>query len=71
MEDPLDLSDSDFMRWAGSSPQRWAVLPEERREAWLDHLIARFTLSNDDAERNAYWQLASVISRAGAPAVSA
>jgi hypothetical protein len=67
MEDPLDLSDSDFMRWAGISPQRWAVLPEEKREAWLDHVIARFTMSNDDAERNAYWRLASVISNASAP----
>jgi hypothetical protein len=71
MDDPLDLSDSDFMRWAGISPQRWAVLPEEKREAWLDHLIARFTMSNDDTERNAYWRLATVISRAGAPGASA
>ena len=71
MDDPLELSDSDFMRWAGISPQRWAVLPEEKREAWLDHLLARFTMSNDDTERNGYWRLASVISRAGAPVVSA
>ena len=71
MEDPLELSDSDFVRWAGISPQRWALLPEEKREAWLDHLIARFTLTNDETERNAYWRLASVISRADAPTVSA
>jgi hypothetical protein len=68
MDDPLELSDAEFMRWAGISPQRWGVLPEERREAWLDHLIARFRATNDDDERDAYWRLAYVISRAGAPA---
>jgi hypothetical protein len=71
MDDPLDLSDAEFMRWAGVSPQRWAMLPEERREAWLDHLIARFRMSDDDTERSAYWRLANVISRAGSPVTQA
>jgi len=34
-------------------------------------LIARFRMSDDDAERDAYWRLAYVISRAGAPVASA
>jgi hypothetical protein len=68
MDDPLEISDAEFMRWAGTHSQRWAVLPNEKREAWLAHLVARVRTTSDPEQRNAYWRLAHVIVRAGEPA---
>ncbi len=65
MNDSLELSDAEFLRWAGMHPQRWASLPNERREAWLDHLTARMKSTTDPEERNAYWRVAYVIASAG------
>jgi hypothetical protein len=70
MDDSLDFSDSEtmsdaeFMRWAGTRPQRWALLPGERRERWLEHLVARMQTTSDPEQRRAYWRLATVIARA-------
>ena len=65
MNDSLELSDAEFLRWADIHPQRWTSLPNERREAWLDHLTARVKSTTDPEERNAYWRVAYVIASAG------
>jgi hypothetical protein len=64
MDDPLELSDGEFLRWAGVRPQRWALLPGERRESWLDYLVARMHTTSDPDQRRAYWRLATVIAHA-------
>jgi hypothetical protein len=61
VKDPVEFSDADFLDWAGLNSERWAVLPRERREQWLDHIVARVRSTSDDQQRNAYWQLAYVI----------
>lgn len=63
MHDPLDLSDAEFMEWAGAEPGRWALLPSRKREAWLEHLLARVGLATDEDERNRCRRLAYVIVR--------
>lgn len=64
MDDPVELSDAEFLEWAGTLPHRWALLPGERRESWLEHLVARIQWTADPEQRRAYWQLASVIAGA-------
>lgn len=64
MDNPLELSDAEFLNWAGPHPERWALLPNEKREAWLDHLVACIKATADDAQRNAYWRLAYTIAYA-------
>jgi hypothetical protein len=70
MDESLDssdselMSDAEFMRWAGTHPQRWALLPGERRESWLDHLVARMQTTSDPEKQRAYWRLATVIAHA-------
>jgi hypothetical protein len=66
-EDTEEVSDAEFLAWAGNHPQRWAMLPAERREAWVDHLVARIRAATDERERDGYWRLAYTI--AGADAV--
>ncbi len=66
MDDPVEISDAEFLRWAGVRPQRWALLSSERREGWLDHLVARMRATSDPQLRRAYWRLASVIASADA-----
>jgi hypothetical protein len=61
MENPEQISDAEFLEWAGESPQRWALLSLEKREAWLDHLVARIRASENDEQRSVYWRLAYVI----------
>jgi hypothetical protein len=65
MEEPEELSDAEFMQWAGTRPERWALLPNARREAWIDHLVARIKSAGDEQECNTCWRLAYVIARAG------
>lgn len=65
MDNPLELSDSDFLDWAGAHPERWALLPCEKREAWLDHLVACIRATSDVVQLNAYWRLAYTIAYAG------
>jgi hypothetical protein len=65
MDEPEELSDAEFMEWAGQHPERWALLSNARREAWLDHLVARMKSSYDDDECKTCWTLAYVIARAG------
>ena len=69
MDDPVEISDAEFLKWAGISPQRWALLPSERREGWLEHLVARMRATSDPQLRRAYWKLAAVIASADVPAV--
>lgn len=64
MIDLLELSDSEFLSWAGAQRQRWALLPGWRREAWLDHLVARMQMTADTDERDECWRLAHVIASA-------
>lgn len=70
MEDHLDdvgggpASDAEFLRWAGVHPERWALLPGERRESWLEHLVARMRTTADPEQRRSYWRLATAIARA-------
>lgn len=64
LDEPEEISDAEFLEWAGSNPQRWAVLPFWRREAWLDHLVARIKTTGDDEERNTCWQVAYAIAAA-------
>ena len=64
MDEPEEISDAEFLEWAGAHPRRWALLPAERREAWLDHLVAQIRATADDDERTAYWRLAYVIASA-------
>jgi hypothetical protein len=68
MEDEaVELSDVEFLKWAGVHPERWALLPSEKRESWLAHLVARMNTSTNPRQRRAYWQLASVIASADGP----
>jgi hypothetical protein len=64
MDEPEELSDAEFMDWAGTLPERWALLSNEKREAWLDHLVARIKSTDDEQESNACWRLAYIIARA-------
>lgn len=64
MDDPDEISDAEFMQWAGLDPDRWAVLPREKRESWLDYLIERVKATPESEERNAYWKLAYVVAHA-------
>lgn len=64
MNDPVEFSDAEFMQWAGVDPQRWALLPREKRESWLDYLIERVKATPPTEERDAWWKLAYVIARA-------
>jgi hypothetical protein len=66
MDELVEISDAEFLKWAGARPQRWATLPSDRREGWLDHLVARMRATTDPQQRRAYWQLASVIASADA-----
>jgi hypothetical protein len=66
VDNPLGLSDAEFLEWAGAQPQRWALLSAEKREAWLDHLVARIKAAPDAEQRNAYWRVAYVIACADA-----
>jgi hypothetical protein len=67
MLDPAEFSDAEFLEWAGAYRRRWALLPGERREAWLEHLIARMKATEDSDERDECWRLAYVIATADAP----
>lgn len=72
MHDPAELSDGEFMKWAGVRPQRWALLPSERREGWLEYLVARMVATQDPEQRRTLWRLATVIAhtnRDAAPSV--
>jgi hypothetical protein len=64
MEELVEISDAEFLKWAGVRPQRWALLPSDRRAGWLDHLVARMQTTSDLELRRAYWKLASVIASA-------
>jgi hypothetical protein len=70
-DDEEEISDAEFLEWAGEDPQRWALLPAERREAWVDHLVARIRVTSDDHERGTYWRLAYVIASADKPRAAA
>jgi hypothetical protein len=59
-----ELSDADFMKWAGFDPLRWASLPIEKRESWIDYLLARVRMTSDPDECNSLWRLAYVIVQA-------
>jgi hypothetical protein len=65
-DDEEELSDAEFLAWAGERSERWALLSRDRREAWLEHLIARIRATPDDEERAAHWRLAYVIACADA-----
>ena len=62
-----ELSDAAFMKWAGFHPRRWALLPLEKRDSWLEHLIARVKTTSDPDECNSLWRLAYVIAQADSP----
>ena len=64
MEELVEISDAEFLKWAGVRPQRWALLPSDRRAGWLEHLVARMQTTSDLELRRAYWKLASVIASA-------
>ena len=66
MDEAEELSDVEFLEWAGTRPERWALLSNARREAWLDHLVARIKSSDDDDECNTCWRLAYIIAGADA-----
>jgi hypothetical protein len=66
VDDPLEPSDADFLEWAGADPRRWSLLPGEKRDAWLDHLVARIRVTSDEEQRNGYWRLAYAIACADA-----
>ena len=63
-EETIEISDGEFLKWAGVRPERWALLPSEKRESWLDHLVARMNASPSLEQRRACWRLASVIAAA-------
>jgi hypothetical protein len=68
MEDEVvEISDVEFLKWAGVRPERWALLPSEKRESWLDHLVARMNAASSPQQRRACWRLASVIASADHP----
>ena len=62
-----ELSDAAFMKWAGFDARRWALLPLDKREGWLEHLIARVKATSDPDECNSLWRLAYVIAQADSP----
>ena len=62
-----ELSDAAFMKWAGFDPRRWALLPREKRDSWLEHLIARVKTTSNPDESNSLWRLAYVIAQADSP----
>ncbi len=62
-----ELSDAAFMKWAGFDRRRWALLPLEKREGWLEHLIARVKTTSSPDECNSLWRLAYVIAQADSP----
>lgn len=64
MDEPDELSDAEFLDWAGDRSARWALLPCDRREAWIEHLVARIRSTPDDEERAECWRLAYVIANA-------
>jgi hypothetical protein len=66
MDELVEISDAEFLKWAGVRPQRWATLPIDRRAGWLDHLVARMQATSDPQLRRAYWKLAAVIASADA-----
>ncbi len=66
-EAAFEISDVDFLKWAGVRPERWALLPSDKRESWLDHLVARMHASSSPQQRRACWRLASVIASADSP----
>ena len=67
MDDLSELSDTAFMKWAGLDRGRWALLPLEKRESWLEHLIARVRTTSNRDECNSLWRLAYVIAQADRP----
>jgi len=66
-DEAVEISDVDFLKWAGVHPERWALLPSEKRESWLEHLVARMHASPSPQQRRACWRLASVIASADSP----
>jgi hypothetical protein len=62
-----ELSDAAFMQWAGLYPRRWALLPLEKRDSWLEHLIARVKTTSSPDECKSLWRLAYVIAQADSP----
>jgi len=68
MEDEvIEISDVEFLKWAGVRPERWALLPSEKRASWVDHLVARMNATPSPQQRRACWRLASVIASADDP----
>ena len=65
-EETVEVADVDFLKWAGVRPERWALLPGEKRERWLDHLVARMNASSNPRQRRAFWRLATVVASADA-----
>jgi hypothetical protein len=63
-EETVEIADVDFLKWAGVRPERWALLPGEKRESWLNHLVARMNASSNPQQRRAFWRLAAVIASA-------
>jgi hypothetical protein len=66
-DDTIQISDAEFLKWAGVHPERWALLPSEKRESWIDHLVARMSVASSPQQRRACWRLASVIASADSP----
>ncbi len=66
-EEVIEMSDVEFLKWAGVRPERWALLPSEKRASWLDHLVARMSMASSPQQRRACWRLASVIASADKP----
>jgi len=66
-DDTIEMTDVEFLKWAGVRPDRWALLPSEKRESWLNHLVARMNAVSSPAQRRACWRLASVIASADSP----
>jgi len=66
-EDTFEISDAEFLKWAGVRPERWALLSSEKRESWLEHLVARMSVTPSPQQRRACWRLASVIASADTP----
>ena len=65
-EETVEVADVDFLRWAGVRPEHWALLPGEKRERWLDHLVARMNASSNPQQRREFWRLATVVASADA-----
>ncbi len=64
MDDPSELSDAEFMKWAGLNARRWAFLSIDKCESWLEHLLARIESTSDPDEGDSLWRLACVIAQA-------